>query len=205
MLEHAQRSARASVDLAPRYRTPQSVDYVHGRCIDLSEGGMFIVAQLPCESGTLLKFECAVDGNADAVKGVARVVWRRTGDSDRPSGMGLKFVKLEAGSAEVISQLVTHARAQGKTAPCAPLVAQVRITDSVPAAAPDPVRLAEKASAPPLSPSADVAASDPAASALPAAEQQASVAPAVPRSGTSLAIWIALSVGAALLVWLWLR
>ncbi|HEX7481767.1 MAG TPA: PilZ domain-containing protein [Polyangiales bacterium] len=133
-MQHARKSNRAPVPLEPRYRSASSFEYVDGRCIDLSEGGMFIAADLPADQGTLIKFECAVDGKAGALKGVGRVVWRRTGAGpDRPSGMGLKFVKLEPGSPEVIAQLVSDAQARGTTAPEAPLQTQVRRTDSFPA------------------------------------------------------------------------
>jgi uncharacterized protein (TIGR02266 family) len=127
--EHARKSTRASVDLIPRYRSPTSFDFVEGRCIDLSEGGMFIVAQLPCESGTLLKFECEVAGSQAPLRGIARVVWKRHGEGqDRPSGMGLKFVKLEEGSHEAITKLVAEAQSRGTKAPELPLPAQIAKT-----------------------------------------------------------------------------
>lgn len=225
MLEHAERQARASVDLSPRYRTPASFDYVQGRCIDLSEGGMFIASQLPCESGTLLKFECAVGDVEAAVKGVARVVWRRSGDGERPSGMGLKFVKLEPGSPEAIQKLLTHAREQGRTAPSSPLSAQVRVTESYPALAavsaevaaePVAARAAEPAPAAsaaprvpepaPVSPQASaVAPKHVAQPKLPVPEPAFGAPAKVHPESSSLPVWIALAIGAALLAWLLLR
>ncbi len=223
----ARKSTRASVELIPRFRTPETFDYVQGRCIDLSEGGMFITANLPCESGTLLKFECTVGENPSAVKGVARVVWRRTGDGDRPSGMGLKFVKLEPGSPEVISGLVEHAKAHGMTAPEAPLRAQVRVTESFtslpavqPVAAETPApAVAVSAAAPEVSAAAAlVGAAKPESAVDKAASSAATAAPVAPRraaapsaatspvaepaASSGAAIWIALAVAGALLVWL---
>jgi uncharacterized protein (TIGR02266 family) len=224
------RAVRASVDLAPRYRTPASFDFVEGRCIDLSEGGMFIAAKLPCESGTLLKFECTVDGNDSAVKGVARVVWRRTGDGDRdrPSGMGLKFVKLEPGSPEVITQLVANAKEHGKTAPEAPLPAHVRVTESFPALEAVSVPV-QPSSVPPANSAISSApvpqlASPPSAAAqreqatthaltpkptastpAPALAAHAAKPVARPAANSGTPIWIALALGAGLLAWLLLR
>ncbi len=228
-MEHARKSDRASVPLVPRYRLASSFEYVDGRCIDLSEGGMFIAADLPAEQGTLIKFECVVQGQAAAVKGVGRVVWRRSGAGpDRPSGMGLKFVKLEPGTAEVIAVLVHEAQANGKTAPQAPLPAQVRRTESYPAfeavsvsgahefatpaqpEAPKPalvVAAAQVAPAPAPAPAAAAVshAVQPAVSspkAQPAAPVAAATASAASGGG---AVWIALAAGAALLGWLLLR
>jgi hypothetical protein len=219
--EHsARKNARASVDLIPRYRTPASFELVEGRCIDLSEGGMFIAAKLPCENGTLLKFECSLGDNDAAVKGVARVVWRRTADGDRPSGMGLKFVKLEAGSPELITQLVANAKEHGTTAPEAPLAAQVRVTESfVPTPSTVPAEPKAEPPAPLISafpgalsePAiASRAKSDPAPRAplapAPQVAGAAAAALAAPKttvaSSSGPAIWIALAAAGALLAWL---
>jgi len=130
----SRKSTRASVPLLPRYRASTGFEYVDGQCLDISVGGMFIASSSPCETGTLLKFECVVDGQSQPIKGVARVVWQRssTGDRDRPGGMGLQFVKLEPGTAELIEGLIREAQLQGMTAPTHPLPASYSITDSFP-------------------------------------------------------------------------
>ncbi|HKU45025.1 MAG TPA: PilZ domain-containing protein [Polyangiales bacterium] len=126
------KATRASVPLLPRYRDG-GFEPVEGQCLDISVGGMFIASASPCATGTLLKFECVVDGEPAPVKGVARVVWQRTsGERDRPSGMGLKFVKLEPGAAEMIERLIREAQLQGMTAPTHPLPANYTTTDSFP-------------------------------------------------------------------------
>jgi hypothetical protein len=67
---------------------------------------MFIKSQSPAPAGTLLKLECEADA-ADKIRGVGRVVWLRSEPNEHgPAGMGVKFVKLEAGSKELISELV---------------------------------------------------------------------------------------------------
>ncbi|HKP59776.1 MAG TPA: PilZ domain-containing protein [Polyangiales bacterium] len=127
------KSTRASVPLLPRYRGSTGFEPVEGQCLDISVGGMFIASTAPLDTGTLLKFECQVDGESAPIKGVARVVWQRTsGERDRPSGMGLKFVKLEPGTAEVIERLIREAQLQGMTAPTHPLPANYSATDSFP-------------------------------------------------------------------------
>jgi hypothetical protein len=132
----SRKSTRASVPLLPRYRASTGFEYVDGQCLDISVGGMFIASSAPCETGTLLKFECIVDGQSMPVKGVARVVWQRSnsGDRDRPGGMGLQFVKLEPGTAELIEGLIREAQVLGMTAPTHPLPTSYSITDSFPPA-----------------------------------------------------------------------
>ncbi|HET6339564.1 MAG TPA: PilZ domain-containing protein [Polyangiales bacterium] len=129
------KSTRASVPLLPRYRSSSGFEHVDGQCLDISVGGMFIASSAPCETGTLLKFECVVDNEALPIKGVGRVVWQRaasTGHQDRPSGMGLKFIKLEPGTAEMIERLIREAQLQGMTAPTHPLPASYVQSDSFP-------------------------------------------------------------------------
>jgi hypothetical protein len=135
------KSTRASVPLLPRYRSSSGFEHVEGQCLDISVGGMFIASSSPCETGTLLKFECVVDSEPTPIKGVGRVVWQRanSGDRDRPSGMGLKFVKLEPGTAEMIERLIREAQLQGMTAPTHPLPASYTQTDSFPPGSIPPV------------------------------------------------------------------
>src|SRR4051812_25948039 len=129
------KSTRASVPLLPRYRSSSGFEHVEGQCLDISVGGMFIASSSPCETGTLLKFECVVDTESVPIKGVGRVVWQRAasaGHQDRPSGMGLKFIKLEPGTAEIIERLIREAQLQGMTAPTHPLPASYVQSDSIP-------------------------------------------------------------------------
>lgn len=130
-MTHDRKSLRAPVSLSPRYRSASSFELVEGRCTDLSDGGMFIAADLPCDNGTLIKFECQVEGRSEMLRGVGRVVWRRTaGDTAHPSGMGLKFVKLEDGCKELILSLVEDASKRGSVVPEQPMAAALRQTDS---------------------------------------------------------------------------
>jgi hypothetical protein len=117
------------VSLVARYRSPTTFEYASEECADVSVGGMFIKSATPAAAGTLLKLECDSDGqeaDPDArIRGVARVVWlRREGNENGPSGMGVKFVKLEPGSRELIDKIVrrlseagVHARTITSAAP----------------------------------------------------------------------------------------
>ncbi|HKU37845.1 MAG TPA: PilZ domain-containing protein [Polyangiales bacterium] len=99
---------RAVVSLVARYRSPTTFEYANEFCSDLSVGGMFIKSAAPAPAGTLLKLECETDDTkVSQIRGVARVVWQRRETNEHgPSGMGVKFVKLEPGSRELIEALV---------------------------------------------------------------------------------------------------
>ncbi len=101
------KNVRVPVSLTSRYRIPTTFDYVEAPLYDLSRGGMFIESDSPAERGTLLKIVCDVLDQEASILGVGRVVWRRaTRGAEGPTGMGVKFVKLDKGSERVISQLV---------------------------------------------------------------------------------------------------
>jgi molecular chaperone DnaK len=122
----SRKDMRAVVSLVARYRSPTTFEYANESCSDVSVGGMFILSAAPAPAGTLLKLECDTDsGNSEAkIRGVARVVWLRRESSEHgPAGMGVKFVKLEAGSRELIDTIVqrlAEAGVQARSVSAAP-------------------------------------------------------------------------------------
>jgi Tfp pilus assembly protein PilZ len=105
----SRKDTRAVVSLVARYRSPATFEYVQEACCDVSVGGMFIKSESPASAGTLLKLECEADeaDETNKIRGVGRVVWlRRESTEHGPAGMGVKFVKLEPGSKELITDLV---------------------------------------------------------------------------------------------------
>ncbi|MFI5307698.1 MAG: PilZ domain-containing protein [Polyangiales bacterium] len=116
----ARKNPRAQVSLVARYRSPTAFEFVKEECFDLSAGGMFIKSPSPAPAGTLIKLECDVNAGAQVIRGVARVVWLREAPADsQPAGMGVKFVKLEAGGREAIQAILKElgADASGSTPP----------------------------------------------------------------------------------------
>lgn len=110
----SRKDTRAVVSLVARYRSPSTFEYVQEACCDVSVGGMFIKSADPAAAGTLLKLECEAHSGAEKIRGVARVVWlRRDANEYGPSGMGVKFVKLEPGSRETITRIVQELSAAG--------------------------------------------------------------------------------------------
>lgn len=123
---------------------------------------MFIKSQNPAAAGTLLKLECEA-GESDKIRGVGRVVWLRSEPNEHgPAGMGVKFVKLEPGSKELIGELVTRLAEAGIEA------RNISAPPETVAAARRAPEVATPVSSPGSIPSAAVRSSIPAATRSPA-------------------------------------
>ena len=108
---------------------------------------MFIASRHPAPAGTLLKLEC--EGEHHAMRGVARVVWLRHADGpEGPAGMGVKFVRLEAGAREAIRVWVEAEARSTADEPSASSVSSAPSqppTSDAPIGAPEPSRVEARA------------------------------------------------------------
>ncbi|MGA2447800.1 MAG: TIGR02266 family protein [Polyangiaceae bacterium] len=98
------------VSLNVRYRSATLEEFIENHAHDVSRGGIFIKAANPFPPGTLLKFEIRLVNDQAVISGVGRVVWKRDAGAavgDSPSGMGVKFIKLDEPSKAVIDRLVS--------------------------------------------------------------------------------------------------
>jgi uncharacterized protein (TIGR02266 family) len=175
------KNPRAQVSLVARYRSPTAFEFVKEECFDLSAGGMFIKSPSPAPAGTLIKLECDVNAGAQVIRGVARVVWLRERSTDgHPAGMGVKFVKLEAGGREAIQGILKELGADSSASGPPPASSQPPTAQPYarsPSASPDSVTFRPAASAPsPQSGSTLIIAGAPPQSA-PAAVAAAAPAP----------------------------
>ena len=75
---------------------------------------MFIETTRPAARGVLVRFECVSSASQGVVRGTARVMWLRPhSEATGKAGMGVRFVRLEPGSARVIEELIAHANDSG--------------------------------------------------------------------------------------------
>jgi uncharacterized protein (TIGR02266 family) len=85
-------------------------EFIEQYARDISRGGLFIKSKQPMAIGTLLKFEFQLKDESKLIQGVGRVVWKREptdADGDtKPSGMGIKFIKMEPESKALVEQIV---------------------------------------------------------------------------------------------------
>lgn len=109
MTEHNRKDPRAKVlSMTVRYRSATLNEFIEHHSYDVSRGGVFIKTPSPFPPGTLLKFEVKIADDQRVMQGVGRVVWKRdiSGGKDEPTGMGIKFIKLDDASRAVIERLV---------------------------------------------------------------------------------------------------
>src|SRR6188768_3664755 len=110
MSQDTRKDPRAKVlTMTVRYKSATLDEFIEHHSYDVSRGGMFIKTPSPFPPGTLLKFEVKIAADQKVIQGVGRVVWKRDGETQgdtRPSGMGVKFIKIDDASRKVIDTLV---------------------------------------------------------------------------------------------------
>jgi uncharacterized protein (TIGR02266 family) len=91
-----------------RYKSATVAEFIENHSYDISRGGLFIKTTSPFPAGTLLKFEVRIANEQKVMMGVGRVAWRREEDrgSDKPAGMGVKFIKIDDEAVGLIETLV---------------------------------------------------------------------------------------------------
>lgn len=111
MAENTRKDPRAKVlSMTVRYKSATLDEFIEHHSHDVSRGGMYIKTPQPFPPGTLLKFEVKIAADQKVMQGVGRVVWRRESEDAseaHPAGMGVKFIKIDDDSKDVIDQLIT--------------------------------------------------------------------------------------------------
>lgn len=99
---------RAPISLKVRFKSATLDEFIEQYSADISRGGIFIKSKSPMSVGTLLKFEFRLKDESRLIHGVGRVVWKREeeGDSGKPPGMGIKFIKMDPESRSLVEQMV---------------------------------------------------------------------------------------------------
>ncbi|MGD0677877.1 MAG: TIGR02266 family protein [Polyangiaceae bacterium] len=106
------------VSLNVRYKSATVDEFIENHALDVSRGGIYIKTTNPFAPGTLLKFEVRLASDQAVITGVGRVVWKRDtaqAASDRPAGMGVKFIKVDDASKAVIDRLMSTRSDAGKS------------------------------------------------------------------------------------------
>jgi hypothetical protein len=88
----ARKDKRTLLSLKIRYKSATLEDFIERYSNDIS----------------LLKFEFILQDQSTLIHGVGRVVWRREGaetDPENPSGMGIKFIKMDPESRSVVQRI----------------------------------------------------------------------------------------------------
>ncbi len=110
-------SRRITLEREIAIRVPRFDTFVTEYSSNISTTGMFIVSDKPQAPGTTFTFEFSVADDWKLIRGKAQVVWTRYRDEggERPAGMGVRFVELDAQSRRLIRWIVEkHIREGGK-------------------------------------------------------------------------------------------
>src|SRR3984957_180626 len=117
MTEDTRKDKRAKiVSLNVRYKSATVDEFIENHSHDVSKGGLFIKTPTPFPPGTLIKFEIRIANDKAVIMGVGRVVWKREASQsagDRPSGMGVKFIKIDDSSRQLIDRVVAEKEGAG--------------------------------------------------------------------------------------------
>ena len=111
MAQDTRKDPRAKVlTMTVRYKSATVDEFIEHHSHDVSRGGIYIKTPSPFQPGTLLKFEIRIADEKPMLQGVGRVVWKRETagpGSDKPAGMGVKFIKVDEASRHLIDRLVS--------------------------------------------------------------------------------------------------
>ncbi|WP_433926043.1 TIGR02266 family protein [Sorangium cellulosum] len=117
MAQDTRKDPRARVlQMTVRYKSATVDEFIEHHSHDVSRGGIFIKTPSPFPAGTLLKFEIRLQDEQAVIAGVGRVVWKREpaqASDVHPSGMGVKFIKIDEKSKAVITRLVDAQQGAG--------------------------------------------------------------------------------------------
>lgn len=118
MSQETRKDPRAKVlTMTVRYKSATLDEFIEHHSYDISRGGMFIKTPSPFPPGTLLKFEVKIADEQRLLQGVGRVVWKReksaSASEESPSGMGVKFIKINEEAQALIQDLTGRRSAAG--------------------------------------------------------------------------------------------
>jgi uncharacterized protein (TIGR02266 family) len=92
---------------------------------NVTRGGLFLASKTPRPVGEIFAFEVQLAGGEVALSGDGKVTWVREFDPsapNKPHGMGVQFLRLDAPSREVVNQMLAR-KATGLTGPVPTLAA----------------------------------------------------------------------------------
>jgi hypothetical protein len=103
-----QRDKLTAAALKVKYKYASTEEFIREASKDISLFGIFIDMKSPLKEGLTLQLEFELEDGSPIIQGLGQVVWRReiAQSDDRPSGIGVKFLKLEPVSREIVERAV---------------------------------------------------------------------------------------------------
>jgi uncharacterized protein (TIGR02266 family) len=97
-----------------KLKFPNLASFVERYAPNVSTAGIFVKTPAPKPVGTRVKFEFLIADGTAVMRGLGQVAWvRETEADDRPVGMGIKFLKLDAASRAVLDRIIDFKHSLG--------------------------------------------------------------------------------------------
>ncbi|MCP4199535.1 MAG: TIGR02266 family protein [Proteobacteria bacterium] len=139
-----------------RLKFPSQQAFIKGYAPNISKTGIFIKTPKPKAVGVRIKFEFQIADGTPVLRGIGEVSWNRAEASEgNPPGMGIKFLKLDAKSRQIVEKILEFKGEQEpveketvkKAAPVEAAPAPVEATPVEEATEEEPAEAVEKAAA----------------------------------------------------------
>ncbi|HUT79130.1 MAG TPA: TIGR02266 family protein, partial [Polyangia bacterium] len=90
-----------------KLKFPNVETFIERYSPNVSRAGIFVKTSDPRPLGTPIRFEFQISDGTPVMRGLGEVAWiRETDEGDRPAGMGIRFLKLDARSQEHLDRVV---------------------------------------------------------------------------------------------------
>lgn len=97
-----------------RLKYPNEQSFIERYAPNISKTGIFVKTARPKPVGAQIRFEFQIADGTPVLRGAGEVVWNRTKASDaRPTGMGVKFLGLDAKSKQILTRVLEYKRTSG--------------------------------------------------------------------------------------------
>jgi uncharacterized protein (TIGR02266 family) len=104
-----------SAAIRARLKFPSQQAFIEGYAPNISKTGIFIKTPKPKAVGMRIKFEFQIADGTPVLRGIGEVSWNRAeASAGKPLGMGIKFLKLDAKSRQIVE---TIQQLKGEEAP----------------------------------------------------------------------------------------
>jgi uncharacterized protein (TIGR02266 family) len=95
-----------SAAIRARLKFPSQKAFIEGYAPNISKTGIFIKTPKPKAVGVRIKFEFQIADGTPVLRGIGEVSWNRAEASKgKPPGMGIKFLKLDAKSRQIVEKI----------------------------------------------------------------------------------------------------
>jgi uncharacterized protein (TIGR02266 family) len=94
--------------LKVKYKYSSTDEFIRQSSNDISFFGIFVKTKTPLNEGVPLKLDLQLKDGSPVIRGLGQVVWRRevAQSEGYPAGMGIKFIKLDEASRQIVEQAV---------------------------------------------------------------------------------------------------